>query len=203
MACRTALALALAVALLGAPAAVAKEEIVSVGVCGAGACAAVPELDAGAASTITQHARPAPAGAAPFYDVFLVFRERGAGRTTGGVVRYVPSLPAVRSTRASGQPLWFRTDRDLRRALDRAADGLDPRPAAALERPSAEIGPSTAAARSAIAVGGAGTGRSPADDDASVSGRTAVAGVGAAIIILLGIALLGRRRVTPTARPRR
>jgi len=36
-----------------------------------------------------------------------------------------------------------------------------------------------------------------------VSGWLAVAGVTAAILILVGIALVGRRRVTPTARPRR
>jgi hypothetical protein len=198
-----AVGLALALALTGAPAAVAKEEIVSVVVCGETRCGAVPELDAGAATTITQRGRTAPVAGAPFYDVFLVFREPGAGRTSGGVLRYVPSMPAIRSTRSSGEPLWFRTDRDLARALDRAARGVDARPARRLERPSSAISNATAAARSAIAVGGAGTTRSPADDDASVSGRTAAIGVGAAILVLVGVALMGRRRVTPTFRPRR
>jgi len=198
-----AVVLAVALVMAGAPSAFAKEEIVSVIVCGETRCGAVPELDAGAASTITYRNRPAPAGSAPFYDVFLVFRESGGTRASGGVLRYVPSLPAVRTTRSSGQPLWFRTDRDLQRVLDRAARGLEPRAADVLEGASADIGRPAAAARRAIAVGGASGTRSPADDDASVSGWLAVAGVTAAILILVGIALVGRRRVTPTARPRR
>lgn len=204
---RSTLAAALAAALLGgggtAPAA-AQGEITGVIVCGQQRCGTVPELDAELASTLTRDpGRPVRGGAA-FYDVSVVSRAPSGRRTTGPVLRYVPSLRVVRATTPGGAVTWHATGKDLASVLDRAARVGTPRPAPQLGRPAAEIAATTAAERRRIEVGTASAARpGPADEDASISGWVATAAVGGAIGVLVLFVLAGRRSASPTTRPPR
>lgn len=185
-------------------AAAAQGEITGVIVCGEQRCGTVPELDAEIASTLTRDpGRPVRGGAA-FYDVSVVFRAPSGRRTTGPVVRYVPSLQVIRATAADGTVTWHAAGKELARVLDRAGQVGTPRPAPGLGRPAAEIASTTADERRRIEVGTASAARpGPADEDASISGRLAVGITAGAIAVLALVAIAGRRRTTPTARPRR
>jgi hypothetical protein len=129
----------------------AKEKTDAFVVCGAERCRELHGEAVKLASTLTMHPGRRPNRAAPFYDVFFVFREPGSGRSTPpGALRYVPSASAVRSHKASGDAVWFRADRRLALTLMRSIDGLVPRPANALDAPALEIGAATITAQQAL-----------------------------------------------------
>jgi hypothetical protein len=175
-----------------ASAADAKEEIDAFVVCGAERCRELRGDVARLSSTLTMHPGRRPSRAAPFYDVYFIFREPGGGRSTpGGALRYVPSAPAVRSHGATGE-VWFRADRRLARALRPRIDGLAPRPASALDAPAFEIGVATATAQEAL---GAQAGAAVAPPAGSGDGPP----VELVLVAALGIvaAVVGVRRLRP------
>lgn len=194
---RTALIASVAAWLLLGGTAEAKQQAEALVVCGAERCREFGGDAVNTASTITMHGGRAPRVAAPFYDVFFVFREPGGRRfTPGGALRYVPDARAVRSHYASGKAIWFRADRALALTLRRAVDGLAPRPPRALNGPAWQVSRATSDRQETLGVGspapvgpGVSRGSDPAFDLRLVAALCSLT-----LVMIAGLAQRRRRR---------
>jgi hypothetical protein len=148
MAARHVLVLGVVVSAVAAPAAAhAKEQLVSVRVCGADRCVSLSDHALGEASAILQ--RPffrRSAAAVPFYDVLFVWRKTDGRVAAYDPLRWAPKAGATRTFGARGA-VWSRTSVALTAALSAATVGLRPRPAGELDAPGTAAGTATAAVR--------------------------------------------------------
>jgi hypothetical protein len=184
-------ALAGAVAL-ALPAGAAAKGVVSLRVCGEGACHGVDRaaVRAGIDGAVPA---PAPRRGEPYYTVRARARVSDA-RVETWTIDYLPRARMIRGADGSGGYVWSRPEPVLERALRRAARGLRPHAASALgalesPEPRARVVEVFAPAR-----------------DAGDGGSLATAAVaGAALVAALGAAgaLRARRRRRPNANPPR
>ena len=119
-------------AALGVPAVAAAKEITRVRVCGPIACADVtgggPARSDAASGGLSW---PRPVRPAPFYVVrYTVGLAPGEGgpAQTGWSVRWLPSADRMRVRGEDGRPEWLTVLAETRRALARAARGVQPFP---------------------------------------------------------------------------
>jgi hypothetical protein len=113
-----------------APGASAKE-VGSLTLCGTNGCHGVPGEAAKRAFENSGMTAPAPDRGEPFLQLLVRIRE-GEQQVAGFSVRWLPGANVVRAADDTGYATWTRPAAALTRALRRAAEGLEPKPAAGL-----------------------------------------------------------------------
>ena len=185
----TARALTIALLLIAAPAAQAKE-IARVAVCGASDCTVLTRKDM---SNERLHLlveavgeAPAPAAPAPWYRIKA--RVKGDGETFTFTNAYVPSEGLIRGRAEGGGAIWMSILPDAKPILARVTKGLEPLPASRLT--GLDVKPPTAQVDEVFA---------PAPAPATVKAGTQWPWLAAAVAgVLAAAALIRRRRAHPS-----
>jgi hypothetical protein len=176
-------------ALLALPAAAPAKEVGSLALCGASGCHGVKGEAARRGFEDSAMTAPAPDRAEPFLELRVRIKAHEGERIPGFSLSYLPEAGVLRDTDEGGYAVFTRPAPALATALERAARGLERKPAAELG--SLRRAPAARAQVDEVfaPAGSGGSGESGGGD--GVPWPVPIAG---AVALALGLAVLARRR---------